>query len=112
MNELDLKALQITQMAVARLIEEVAARAKRTQVAELMTAQEVAQVFRISLWRFYHAYKGLGLVPVRRLGRKLLFRREDVRRLLDETPVRRGRPPKRLAATPSVQGTFSDPVRI
>jgi hypothetical protein len=91
MEEVDLRAIQITKEAVLRLIAE-ASRASKRKEPDLLLADEVARRLRLSKWRFYHVYKELGLVPVRRIGRKLLFRRAEVERLLALGPARRGRP--------------------
>ena len=97
MNENELRALQLTQEAVMRLISEVSERTiQKERVQELMTVGEVAQTLRISRWRLYHIYGELGLLPVKRFGRKLLFRRTEVMRLLERPEPRRGRPPNRL----------------
>ncbi len=96
MDENDLRALQLTQQAVLRLVNEVSARAiSKERSQELMTAQEAAQALRISRWRFYHIYATLGLKPVNRIGRKLLFRRSDLTGILEQPKTRRGRPPNR-----------------
>ena len=97
MNEIDLRALQLTQQAVLRLINEVADRTvQKERARELMLAEEVAQAFRISKSRFYHVYEQIGLSPVKRFGRKLLFRRADVLKILEDKEPRRGRPPNRV----------------
>lgn len=109
MNESELKALQLTQHAVLGLINDVAERADRERPQELMIAAEVAQVLRMSLSRFYHVHTEIGLTPVRRFGRKLLFKRAEVTRLLDlQEPKKKGRPPNRIrpAAGAHFDGTF------
>lgn len=114
MEEIDLKAVQITKEAVLRLIAE-AARAAKKKEPDLLLADEVAKKLRLSKWRFYHVYKDLGLVPVRRLGRKLLFPRAQVERLLGQEPVRPGRQAKIPFSRPIARdavnypGTFQGP---
>lgn len=98
MNEADYEALRLTQQAVLRLIDQVAERSAPKQEPEFLFADEVAALLRVSTWHFYHVYRSLGLVPDRRFGRKLRFKKEKVLQLLAQEPSRRGRPPKRLAA--------------
>ena len=98
MNEIDYKALRMTQEAVLRLIDEVAERDRPRGQPEFLFAPEVAKLLRISTWHFYHIYRSLGLVPDRRFGRKLRFKKARVLELLAQDPPRRGRPPKRLGA--------------
>lgn len=98
MNETDYKALRITQEAVLRLIDQVAERSGPKKEPEFLFAGEVAKLLRVSTWHFYHVYASLGLVPDRRFGRKLRFKKAQVLQLLAQEPPRRGRPPKRLAA--------------
>lgn len=93
MEEIDMRAVQITKEAVLRLIAE-ASRAAKNKEPDLLLADEVARRLRLSKWRFYHVYKDLGLVPVRRFGRKLLFPRAQVERLLGEGPAPLGRRPR------------------
>jgi len=114
MEEIDLKAVQITKQAVLRLIAE-ASRAAKKQEPELLLADEVAKKLRLSKWRFYHVYKELGLVPVRGVGRKLLFPRVQVERLLGQEPPRPGRPAKSIFRRPiardavEMSGTYLTP---
>ncbi|MFH1724226.1 MAG: helix-turn-helix domain-containing protein [Elusimicrobiota bacterium] len=92
-----LEALRMTQGVLERMIRELAERLNRQGTApELLTAAEVAAKLRLSRWRFYHIYRQIGLLPVRRFGRRLLFRREDVRRVVQSRRAPRGRPPRRL----------------
>lgn len=97
MNETDFKALRITQEAVLRLIDQVAEQSTPEKEPEFLFAAEVAKLLRISTWHFYHVYSSLGLVPDRRFGRKLRFRKAHILQLLAQDPPRRGRPPKRIA---------------
>jgi hypothetical protein len=97
MTEVDYKALRITQEAVLRLINEVAERSAPKEEPEFLFADEVAKLLRVSTWHFYHVYADLGLIPDRRFGRKLRFKKAQVVQLLAHEPARRGRPPKRLA---------------
>lgn len=97
MNETDYKALRITQEAVLRLIDQVAEQSVPKKEPEFLLAGEVAKLLRVSTWHFYHIYSALGLVPDRRFGRKLRFKKAQVLQLLAQDPPRRGRPPKRLA---------------
>ncbi|MDO8756869.1 MAG: hypothetical protein Q7J64_02560 [Elusimicrobiota bacterium] len=97
MNDTDYKALRMTQEAVLRLIDEVAKRSRPKDEPEFLFAGEVAKLLRISTWHFYHVYPLLGLVPDRRFGRKLRFKKVQVIQLLAHDPPRRGRPPKRLS---------------
>jgi hypothetical protein len=107
MNETDYKALRITQEAILRLIDQVAVNNAPKKEPEFLFAPEVAKLLRISTWHFYHVYPSLGLVPDRRFGRKLRFKKAQVLQLLSQEPPRRGRPPKRLAALlPKKDGTF------
>lgn len=114
MEEIDQRAVQITKEAVLRLIAE-ASRAAKKQEPELLLAEEVAKRLRLSRWRFYHVYKGLGLVPVKRLGRKLLFHRTQVERLVTQGRVRVGRPAKVSFSRPlardeaEIRGTSEPP---
>ena len=114
MNEIDLKAVQITKEAVLRLISE-ASRAAKMKEPELLLADEVAVRLRLSKWRFYHVYKELGLVPMRGVGRKLLFPRIQVERLLGQEPPRSGRPARNPFRRPiardavEIDGTYSAP---
>jgi hypothetical protein len=114
MEEIDLKAVQITKEAVLRLIAEAARTAKKKE-PDLLLADEVAKKLRLSKWRFYHVYKELGLVPVRRLGRKLLFPRAQVERLLGQEPARPGRQARSHYSRPIARdaadfpGTFQAP---
>lgn len=114
MEEIDQRAVQITKEAVLRLIAE-ASRAAKKQEPELLLAGEVAKRLRLSRWRFYHVYKQLGLVPVKRLGRKLLFPREQVERLLGQKTARVGRPTRGVFSRPIARdavendGTFGPP---
>lgn len=98
MTETDYKALRITQEAILRLIDEAAEKSASKKEPEFLFAPEVARLLRISTWHFYHVYPSLGLVPDRRFGRKLRFKKAQVLQLLAQEPPRRGRPPKRLAA--------------
>lgn len=98
MNETDYKALRITQEAVLRLIDQVAERSAPRPEPEFLFADEVANLLRVSTWHFYHVYRSLGLVPDRRFGRRLRFKKEKVLQLLAQEPPRRGRPPKRVVA--------------
>ena len=110
MNEIDLRALQLTQQAVLRLINEVADRSiQKERSQELMTVEEVSQTLRISRWRFYHVYKQIGLSPVKRFGRKLLFRRTDVMRIIECKEPRRGRPPNRVRLDDTQTGVLTSP---
>ena len=108
MNEIDYKALRMTQEAVLRLINEVAERSTPQKESEFLFAGEVAKLLRVSTWHFYHVYPSLGLHPDRRFGRKLRFKKAQVLQLLAQDPPRRGRPPKRLAVR---QPEFSLPSR-
>lgn len=114
MEEIDLKAVQITKEAVLRLIAEAARTAKKKE-PDLLLADEVAKKLRLSKWRFYHVYKGLGLIPVRRLGRKLLFPRTQVERLLGQESARPGRQFRIAYSRPiarddvKIPGTFAPP---
>lgn len=114
MEEIDLKAVQITKEAVLRLIAEAARVAKKKE-PDLLLSDEVAKKLRLSKWRFYHVYKELGLVPVRRLGRKLLFPRAQVERLLGQEPSRPGRQARNSFSRPiardaiEIPGTFAPP---
>lgn len=114
MEEVDLKAVQITKEAVLRLIAE-ASRAAKKKEPDLLLADEVAVKLRLSKWRFYHVYKELGLIPVRGVGRKLLFPRGQVERLLGQEPPRIGRPAKSPFRRPisrdavEMLGTYSTP---
>ncbi|MDX6769094.1 MAG: hypothetical protein SF051_06140 [Elusimicrobiota bacterium] len=114
MEEIDLKAVQITKEAVLRLIAEASRTAKKKE-PDLLLADEVAKKLRLSKWRFYHVYKELGLVPVRRLGRKLLFPRVQVERLLGQEPARPGRKARSSFSRPLSRdaahfpGTFQAP---
>lgn len=96
MNETDYKALRITQEAVLRLIDQVAEQSAPKKEPEFLFAGEVAKLLRISTWHFYHVYPSLGLVPDRRFGRKLRFKKAQILQLVAQDPPRRGRPPKRL----------------
>ena len=102
MNETELRALQLTQQAVLGLINDVAGRAEKERTKEFMTAGEVADALRMSRSRFYHVYTQAGLIPEKRFGRKLLFRRIEVMQLLCRPEPKRGRPPNRsrLSAIP------------
>lgn len=114
MEEIDLKAVQITKEAVLRLIAEAARTAKKKE-PDLLLADEVAKKLRLSKWRFYHVYKTLGLVPVRKLGRKLLFPRTQVERLLGQEPAHPGRQVRTPFSRPlsrdavNFPGTFQGP---
>lgn len=114
MEEIDLKAVQITKEAVLRLIAEASRVAKKKE-PDLLLVDEVAKKLRLSKWRFYHVYKELGLVPVRGLGRKLLFPRVQVERLLGREPARPGRPARSSFSRPlardaaDLPGTFQGP---
>lgn len=110
MEEIEERAVQITKEAVLRLITE-ASRAAKKQEPELLLAEEVASKLRLSKWRFYHVYPRLGLVPIRKIGRRLLFPRAEVERLLGQTPTPRGRPPRAAVSRPLARdlcekGTF------
>jgi hypothetical protein len=117
MNETDYKALRMTQEAVLRLIDQVAEKSAAKKEPEFLFAGEVAKLLRVSTWHFYHVYSSLGLVPDRRFGRKLRFKKAHVLELLAQDPPRRGRPPKRLSVrqpelsrsplSDEKQGTFS-----
>ncbi|MFA6093854.1 MAG: hypothetical protein WCU88_09865 [Elusimicrobiota bacterium] len=97
MNETELQALKLTQQAILGLIDDIAKRIRqKEQTSGLMTLEEVAQALRISKWRLYHVYKQIGLCPVKRFGRKLLFRRSEVTEILARKEPRRGRPPNRV----------------
>lgn len=114
MEEINLNAVQITKEAVLRLIAE-ASRAAKTKEPELLLADEVAVRLRLSKWRFYHVYKELGLVPVRGVGRKLLFPRVQVERLLGQELPRPGRPVRNYFRRPiardavEITRTYSTP---
>lgn len=97
MNESDYKALRMTQEAVLRLIDQVARQSAPKKEPEFLFAGEVAKLLRVSTWHFYHVYPSLGLVPDRRFGRKLRFKKALVLQLLAKDAPRRGRPPKRLS---------------
>ena len=97
MNESDYKALRMTQEAVLRLIDQVAKQSAPKKEPEFLFAGEVAKLLRVSTWHFYHVYASLGLVPDRRFGRKLRFKKALVLQLLAKDAPRRGRPPKRFA---------------
>ncbi len=97
MSEIDYKALRITQEAVLHLIDQVAAQSALKNEPEFMFAGEVAKLLRVSTWHFYHVYPSMGLVPDRRFGRKLRFKKAHVLQFLAQDPPRRGRPPKHLA---------------
>jgi len=96
MNETELKALQLTQQAVMGLIGDVAGRVEKGRAKDFMTVEEVAQALRMSRSRLYHVYAQIGLVPVKRFGRKLLFSRLAVAQLLGLHVPKKGRPPNRV----------------
>jgi len=96
MEEIDYQALRITQEAVLRLINQVAEKSVPKKEPEFLFASEVATLLRVSTWHFYHVYPVLGLIPDRRFGRKLRFKKAQVLQILAQDPPRRGRPPKRL----------------
>jgi hypothetical protein len=111
MEEIDYKALRMTQEAVLRLIDQVAEKSAPRKEPEFLFAGEVAKLLRISTWHFYHVYPSLGLAPDRRFGRKLRFKKAEVLQLLAQDPPRRGRPPRRLAIRQpelSMTSRFSD----
>ena len=108
MNEIDYKALRMTQEAVLRLIDQVAEQSAPKKEPEFLFVGEVAKLLRISTWHFYHVYPSLGLTADRRFGRKLRFKKAHVMQLLAQDPPRRGRPAKRLSAR---QPEFSSPSR-
>lgn len=97
MTEIDIQALRLTQEAVLRLINKVAQETAPKQEPEFLFADDVAKLLRVSTWHFYHVYPSLGLVPDRRFGRRLRFKKAQVLQILAQDPPRRGRPPKRLA---------------
>lgn len=99
MEEVDMRAVQIAKEAVLRLIAETSRAAKKKE-PDLLLADEVARRLRLSKWRFYHIYKELGLVPVRGVGRKLLFPREQVARVLGEVARPRPGRPRSVASRP------------